>query len=375
MMNLDLKIPKQAERLRLASAGLPVKQLREALHPCICDGCGALLLGTRFKCIECSDFDLCAGCLRSGCPAQRASPEWSHRDTHTLVVLRRITDTAQLPRAFCLAESLQTAEEVPGGVRHAPKVPCIRGCQPRDDKSVAICTRCGSLACSGCFLCCSGAPLLRFSAKGEEALPTLLRRAKAALKHLPFEGPPVVLREPDTEIQLGGPVQIGTSGRLAPPDGCEVRAMTAADMQAVLSVESICFMEPYSLETFEGLICLSSSRSLVALLEGSFAGYLILDLGRCRRRGQAAYIVSLAVLPTCRGRGVAESLMKQAISDARNSGAGSVELHVHTQNHGAQRLYRRCGFHVVCSIEGYYGEVDALQSGDAFLMSTGPLHQ
>ena len=264
---------------------------------------------------------------------------------------------------------MNSATKVPCG-------PCVRGClAPRDDTShVAICTRCGSLACSGCFLCCSGAPLLRFSVKGEVALPTLLRRVKAALKHLPFEGPSV-FREPETELQLGGPVQIGTSGQVAPPDGCEVRAMTAADIQAVLSVESICFMEPYSLETFEGLIRLSSSRSLVALLEGSFAGYLILDLGRCRRRGQAAYIVSLAVLPTCRGRGVAESLMKQAISNARNSGAASVELHVHTQNQGAQRLYRRCGFHVVCTIEGYYGEVDALQSGDAFVMSTGPLQQ
>ena len=124
MMNLDLKIPKQSERLRLASAGLPVKQLREALHPCICDSCGALLLGTRFKCVECSDFDLCAGCLRSGCLAQRASPEWSHRDTHTLVVLRRITDTTQLSRAFRLAEFLQTAEEsevrAPGSIRNAP---------------------------------------------------------------------------------------------------------------------------------------------------------------------------------------------------------------------------------------------------------------
>ena len=381
MMNLDLSLAKHSERLRLASAGLPTKQLREALHPCICDGCGALLLGTRFKCADCSDFDLCAGCLQSGALPQRASPEWPHQDTHTLVVLRRITDKGQLAQAFHLVEALRETVpvDVPRGTAVA-RAPCPRQCQSQSKDVVAICSRCGSLACAVCFLCCSGAPVLRFRMQSQEALPALLLRARAALQHLPATHPRCIdtKRLHVARQHLEGPVQFGPSDMPAmePGSGCRVRMMTTADMKAVLSVESICFMDPYSLETFETLLHLSSSRSSVALLDGSFAGYLILDLGRCRHLpDQAAYIVSLAVLPTCRGRGVAESLVREAISEARSSGAASVELHVHTQNQGALRLYRRCGFEVVCKLEGYYGEEDDLQKGDAFVMSTGQLQQ
>ena len=275
-MELNLCRIEHRRRLRLASAGLPQKQLREALHTCICDCCGALVLGTRFKCIECSDFDLCAGCLRSGAPPQRASPESSHCDNHALAVLRRITDKGQVARAFHFAQAMckpPTCEEAAPTVATFAGL-CERGCQRQEAGVVAICSRCGSPACSACFLCCPGAPALRFPVRSQEEAKMLLGRARAVVQRLPAE---------DFRKELG-PVQFGPHLPVSPvsqetQSGCKIRTMSRLDMEAVLSVESICFMEPYSRETFEELLRLGSSRSLVALLDGSFAGYLILDAG------------------------------------------------------------------------------------------------
>ena len=145
---------------------------------------------------------------------------------------------------------------------------------------------------------------------------------------------------------------------------CVVRRMTSEDIEAVLGVESISFVEPYSRSAFLHLLGLHTSISYVGTQGTRFAGYLILDVGAAVTKGRA-YVVSVAVLPTCRGCGMAAMMLRAALHDAATAGAVCVELHVHSLNKGAQRVYERCGFEVAGEEGGYYGLEDELQRGDA----------
>jgi hypothetical protein len=47
-----------------------------------CDGCGVTLPGRRYRCLQCSDMDLCATCFAGG-----VKPEGEHADDHDFVHL------------------------------------------------------------------------------------------------------------------------------------------------------------------------------------------------------------------------------------------------------------------------------------------------
>ena len=104
-------------RLRAASVGLE-RAAHGALHHAICDACGGLILGRRYRCADCDDFDLCRACLAaapshaataasgsSGSAPARASPEpesltaaasgtGHHQAHHRVMELARAGDTS-----------------------------------------------------------------------------------------------------------------------------------------------------------------------------------------------------------------------------------------------------------------------------------------
>lgn len=67
-----------------------------------------------------------------------------------------------------------------------------------------------------------------------------------------------------------------------------------------------------------------------------------------------AEILSLAVLPAFRRRGIGRALLDAAFAEARRRGAGSVVLEVAAENRSARRLYAACGFVQVGRRPGYY---------------------
>jgi [ribosomal protein S18]-alanine N-acetyltransferase len=83
----------------------------------------------------------------------------------------------------------------------------------------------------------------------------------------------------------------------------------------------------------------------------------------CRNR-EKAEIVSLAVNPDYRRRGLAGALMHSTLRSLRRTGARRVSLMVRPANHAAHTFYRSFGFRRVRLARGYYED-----GGDAIIMA------
>lgn len=78
-----------------------------------------------------------------------------------------------------------------------------------------------------------------------------------------------------------------------------------------------------------------------------------------------AELLTLAVAPAARRRGVAGGLVEGFLAEARRRGAATAFLEVAADNDAARRLYQRAGFAPAGRRRGYYhgasgGTVDAL---------------
>jgi ribosomal-protein-alanine N-acetyltransferase len=91
------------------------------------------------------------------------------------------------------------------------------------------------------------------------------------------------------------------------------------------------------------------SLFLTARTGGGLVGYII---ARADRWG--AEIVSLAVMPSSRNRGIGRRLMTAAVRYMSQRDAKSVRLMVRHNNSIATAFYRRQGFRPVSRVAGYY---------------------
>ena len=97
---------------------------------------------------------------------------------------------------------------------------------------------------------------------------------------------------------------------------------------------------------------------LVAKLRGRIAAYM----ATCVQKSNAE-IVSLAVHPDFRGRGVAQALMRFTLRSLARTGARRVELMVRPGNVAGRQLYRSFGFRELRRVSRYYEN-----GGDGILM-------
>jgi ribosomal-protein-alanine acetyltransferase len=88
---------------------------------------------------------------------------------------------------------------------------------------------------------------------------------------------------------------------------------------------------------------------LVAEVDGRVAGYA----GLCRGGGEAE-VMTLAVDPAARRRGLGRALMAALVEAARQAGQAAVGLTVAQDAAPALALYRSLGFEAVGRLPGYY---------------------
>lgn len=112
-------------------------------------------------------------------------------------------------------------------------------------------------------------------------------------------------------------------------------------------------------DAFATLLALPGRGAFVAEEAGQPVGFMLLGLA-----ADEAEVITLAVLPAARRRGIGAALVGAAAREASVRGATRLFLEVAEDNAPARALYGRAGFVPIGRRKGYYarepGPVDAL---------------
>ena len=137
-----------------------------------------------------------------------------------------------------------------------------------------------------------------------------------------------------------------------------LRPATRADAAALADLHADAFDEPWSADDILRFAEDRGGFALVSEEDAAPAGFIL-----CRMIAGEAEVLTLAVRPASRRRGVGRALLEAAIALAGPT-ADTMFLEVAADNPGAAALYAGAGFETVGRRAGYYGRpggsVDAL---------------
>lgn len=134
--------------------------------------------------------------------------------------------------------------------------------------------------------------------------------------------------------------------------------------ELLAGMHRICFAEPWSPTSMAEVLALAGAEGLVAVDGASLvpaaeapgpAGLVL-----WRRIFDEAEILTIAVLPPWRRRGVGGRLLDAAMAASRAGGAKTMFLEAAADNAAALALYRARGFASAGLRKGYYGDVDGI---------------
>jgi len=149
-----------------------------------------------------------------------------------------------------------------------------------------------------------------------------------------------------------------------------LRKFTPDDLQAVMRINRLCLPENYSDMFFMDLHQRFPETFIVAEENGEITGYIMcrievglsnMGLGGLVRKG---HVVSIAVMPKSRRKGIATALIKAAITGMAYYKAKQIFLEVRVTNQAGIELYKKLGLEVSRTISGYYSDGE-----DAYVMT------
>lgn len=130
----------------------------------------------------------------------------------------------------------------------------------------------------------------------------------------------------------------------------KIRFMQKEDIEEVERIEKLSFPSPWSSQLFS-----------LELRKKDFAYYWVLEVNKTLA-GYAGYwkiqdeahLVTLAIHPFYRRRGLGKTLLTHILRDALKRGIKKVTLEVRKSNYPAQRLYEKLGFKKIAIRAHYY---------------------
>ena len=154
-------------------------------------------------------------------------------------------------------------------------------------------------------------------------------------------------------------------------DAFELRKFTMNDLASVTRINQVCLPENYTDFFYVDLYRRFPEAFIIAEENGEIVGYIMcrievglsnIGLPSLVKKG---HVVSVAVRPERRHKGVGRALITKAMEGIRMYGAKQCYLEVRVTNEEAIGLYKKLGWEVTRSIRGYYADGE-----DAYVMST-----
>lgn len=142
------------------------------------------------------------------------------------------------------------------------------------------------------------------------------------------------------------------------------------DLQNVMQINRVCLPENYTDFFFMDLHQRFPETFIVAEEDGKIAGYIMCRIevglsnygfGGLIRKG---HVVSIAVLPQYRRKGIAQTVITRALEGMQYYKAKQCFLEVRVTNEAGISLYKKLGFEVTRTINGYYSDGE-----DAYVMT------
>jgi ribosomal-protein-alanine N-acetyltransferase len=132
----------------------------------------------------------------------------------------------------------------------------------------------------------------------------------------------------------------------------DVRLASKSDLPALSAIEDNSFTAPYPASIWERLLDDCPESFYVATdPERKLVGYCVSSLS-----GQLAHLISLAVHPKFRRKGVATILLQETLRFLTAHNAVELVLEVNPKNADAIQLYSKLGFEKIGLMEKYYSD-------------------
>jgi ribosomal-protein-alanine N-acetyltransferase len=140
------------------------------------------------------------------------------------------------------------------------------------------------------------------------------------------------------------------------------RKFNLNDLQSVVRINHVCLPENYTDFFFIDLYRRFPETFIVAEQGGEVVGYIMcrietglsnIGLSGLIKKG---HVVSVAIMPEQRRKGVGETIVTKAIEAMKLYNAKQCYLEVRVTNDPAIRLYKKLGFEVTRTIRGYYAD-------------------
>jgi [ribosomal protein S18]-alanine N-acetyltransferase len=134
----------------------------------------------------------------------------------------------------------------------------------------------------------------------------------------------------------------------------QIRPVKIGDLSSIYQLEEMCFKDPFPSYFINQLADANPPTFLVAEEAGKIIGYAVVD-----NWTDHPHLVSIAVRPDSRRKGVAQALLDQV---TKKLPGGILRLELRKSNNSALALYLKNGFTETGTAHGYYtdGE-DAIQ--------------
>ncbi len=154
------------------------------------------------------------------------------------------------------------------------------------------------------------------------------------------------------------------------PEGYQVRPFSTQDLNAVVEINLSCLPENYNHSFYLTLYYRFPKTFIVASSEQNVVGYIMcrMELGFSEIHRfnliKKGHIVSVAILPDYRRKGLGKAMLNKAMEGMREYNAKEGYLEVRVSNQPAIDLYTKLGFSISKKSKSYYKDGE-----DAYIMA------